>query len=255
MKRFILALAVTLLLATYFRIGTKEDPVTPQPSAIQTPAPNPTPVYPHVTIDGHAYTVFIYRVGAGQDISLIANFGLKKTSNDIRAEYRCAAVINTGFYSTEDKPLGMFITDGNEIGPAIRSQTFNGYVSQTGSVVSITRSAPDLPVSWAVQTGPVIFENGSPVRLSIRNDETARRSVFALDKNGLPVIMMVVSDEQSTTGPELAKLPEVISAIDSGQSLDLRDAINLDGGSASAFISPDAELSELSGVGSFFCVQ
>jgi hypothetical protein len=50
-------------------------------------------------------------------------------------------------------------------------------------------------------------------------------------------------------------MPDVMSKIMEVSSISFKDVINLDGGSASAFISKDKTLQEFSPIGSFFCIQ
>jgi len=70
------------------------------------------------------------------------------------------------------------------------------------------------------------------------------------------LIFMVIYDPKSVfLGPELVDLPQIVSLVSAENDLNIADAINLDGGSASAFKSRDFSLSEISPVGSFFCLQ
>ena len=50
-------------------------------------------------------------------------------------------------------------------------------------------------------------------------------------------------------------LPGIIAKLNVKEEMGLADVINLDGGSASALVTPEFSLSEASPVGSFFCAK
>ncbi len=53
----------------------------------------------------------------------------------------------------------------------------------------------------------------------------------------------------------LVDLPEIVQAIIKKETIDVVDALNLDGGNHSAFYGNDTTLYELSPIGSFFCIK
>jgi hypothetical protein len=84
------------------------------------------------------------------------------------------------------------------------------------------------------------------LRLKINRDEPRRRIVAALSEPNRLIFIAI-------TSALLAETPGVVQAIGQQIQQPLRAAINLDGGSASAFITAAAELPEYSYIGSFFC--
>ncbi|KKW11013.1 MAG: hypothetical protein UY49_C0010G0009, partial [Microgenomates group bacterium GW2011_GWC1_49_7] len=75
-------------------------------------------------------------------------------------------------------------------------------------------------------------------------------------KTGEGFLFLTVYKEDSVfEGPLLADLPKVIQKINTEENLGIVDALNLDGGSASAFDNGETSLSELTPVGSLFCVN
>ncbi|RJR30058.1 hypothetical protein C4564_01180, partial [Candidatus Microgenomates bacterium] len=107
----------------------------------------------------------------------------------------------------------------------------------------------------ALQTGPVLVENGSAVELSLARDKQARRIVAAITGSNELVFVAIYSPGSSFDGPYLEDLPLIVNHISEELNLNIADAINLDGGTASAFYSENTHISELSPIGSFFCVK
>ena len=67
--------------------------------------------------------------------------------------------------------------------------------------------------------------------------------------------MALYFPDQEYSGPLLARVPYILEKIAKKEQITIPDAINLDGGSASAFLSPDTHLTELNPVGGYFCIQ
>ena len=185
----------------------------------------------------------VYRIAESAKISLIENFEEKKSTEELMKENRCLAGINGGFYGEDDKPLGWFMTGGVQIQRVKSSSLFNGFVWQSDSgELKISRQKPSDNVNWGFQSGPMVMENGRTIALNIRDDRLARRAVIGVDKDGRVVFV-------HTDPVNLAELPGKIA------ELNLITAINLDGGSASAFYGDGEEISESSAVGSWMCVK
>ena len=69
------------------------------------------------------------------------------------------------------------------------------------------------------------------------------------------LFLTVYSGDSVFDGPLLADLPLVIEKISDEEKLDIAEAINLDGGSASSFYQGETTISELTPVGSLFCIK
>jgi hypothetical protein len=91
--------------------------------------------------------------------------------------------------------------------------------------------------------------------LAIKNDEPNRRIVAATTDNNQLIFMVFYRDSSQFQGPMLGLLPELISMFTRQTGIDIVDAINLDGGSASVFISNYDRLNELAHIGSYFCIK
>ena len=180
-------------------------------------------------------TARVFAVREGR-VDLIANFVEKKSAKDLMKENGCVAGVNGGFYGEDNKPLGWFYLR-SKIQNSKSSMFLNGFVSNKG----ISRNEPE-NVKWGFQTGPMLVDEGRGLKIEVRNDRPARRSVVGINKTGEFVFV-------STDPVNLEDLPEKI------KNLNLVTAVNLDGGSASAFYSPDVTISESSPVGSWLCVK
>jgi uncharacterized protein YigE (DUF2233 family) len=202
------------------------------------------------------YTYSLIRVSSASAITLIPNFSEKRDAKSLADDNGCRSAINGGFYDASEKPLGFFFTDNQTLGRYIQSRLVNGYFfATTDGVAHISTELPTVSFQFALQTGPLLVFGGKSMPLSIQNDEPARRMVVAKTINNQIIFFTVYNGNSVYEGPLLGDLPDIVSNISSKENLDIVDAINFDGGSASAFYSGEANLSELTPVGSIFCIK
>lgn len=193
-------------------------------------------------------------------ISLFSNLEKKLSAKDAKEEYACNAIINGGFYSAPEngngngKHLGLFATNGNVLSEEIHSSLFNGFFSVSNGAARITFDKPQID-TFALQTGPVLIKDGKPLNLSIENDERARRAVAIVTPQNEVIFLMLYDTNSLVSGPLLSEVPNILSDLDSNTSLDIKDAINLDGGAHSAFISEEVQLTDIQTPGGYFCIQ
>ena len=254
MKPLLIVCGIALFFITYgFLRKTPENearvPVTP------TVTLQPTPVTPPaITFSGMTYAYGLLPA-AGKNISLIPNFEKRLPSETLLSSHSCTALINGGFYDTTYKPLGYFFTDGKEISPSRKSALFNGYISVSDNgIASISADPPDSP-GIALQSGPILMQNTDVMPLKIIHDEHARRMIAAVTAEGAIVFITVYNPESVFEGPLLGDLPVILRDIAKRESIHIEEALNLDGGSASAFYTATVKLSELTPVGSVFCIK
>lgn len=190
-----------------------------------------------------------------EKLQLLTNFEKKATATDLIKEQGCRVLVNGGFYSREDAPLGWLVSDNRLVSGPIESALFDGYIYPAGERVIISRSVPDGEVTWGLQSGPVLIEDGEVLALNLNKDELARRTVAAVSTNGQVIFMAITNTLSLTSGPLLADLPNLTAQVGSQLGLELAWAINLDGGLASAFISDELSIKEYTHIGSFFCLR
>jgi uncharacterized protein YigE (DUF2233 family) len=191
-----------------------------------------------------------------EKVRLLPNFNGKASAAKLAADGNCLLLINGGFYSEDGKPLGWFVSENKPTGGAITSSLFDAFIYQDKNLKVIIDNKPvSKEVEWGLQTGPALVWDKQPITLSIRNDKPARRMVIALSDRGEIYFWVFTKADSLASGPLLGDLPEIIQAAAKAKKITLDRAVNLDGGLASAFISPDIRIPEFSWIGSYFCEQ
>lgn len=205
-------------------------------------------------VGGFLYNFFV--VQNASELDLIENFEQKKSSREIIEENNCAFVSSSSFYTIDNEPVGLVVADYETLGEYKQNSLFNGVFSINDfDTPRITTNVPGDRLRIAVQSGPILIENGSVQSLNIRNDKNSRRIVgFVTGKNEFGV-MAVYSGDNKFSGPLLADLAELVYRAGEKDGLNIADAINFDGGSASTFKSDEVFMTEISPVGAFFCLQ
>ena len=200
------------------------------------------------------FEYLIYELADYSKLSLIDN-NKQQESIKLVETNDCKVAINGGFYDLKNRPLGLMIIDQQELYPTIESELLNGFLwlSQLGEF-GITDILPNIDLELSLQSGPLLFQNGSPLPLSILNDKLARRSVMATLDDGNLLLVTIFDGQSAFLGPYLKQLPTVLQEIADENDLVIIDAINLDGGSASMFKNNKRYLSEYKSIGSMFCI-
>jgi len=258
MKKITIIIGLTIcavLLFQLIRMGVlalKTNSSKQKVNIAASPLPNSNVKSSTVTMKDITYEYQWFEVPDIKKLSLIANFTEKKNSAEILETSSCSAAINGGYYDTNGKPLGLFINSDLRT-QAITSALVNGYVSVSDrpSIFFELQKSPTM----AVQTGPMLIENGKTLPLVIKNDEFSRRMVAAMNIKGTLLFIAVFVPNTKVQGPQLADLPSVVETISKKLPFPLIKAINLDGGNASIFKNQDTYIQETTPVGSIFCVQ
>lgn len=210
-----------------------------------------------IVVNDDSYEYAYVTVATPSGISLIPNFAARRDAKSLAATNGCTSVINGGFYDTAGKPLGYFFTDTRTYGQQIQNALVNGYfwADSGGDAVISTELQRSISYRFALQTGPLLLFNGQTMTLTIHSDKPARRMVIAKTTDNQFIFLTVYSADSVFNGPLLADLPSAVSQISKQNSLGIADALNLDGGSASAFYSGTTGLAELTPVGSLLCIH
>jgi uncharacterized protein YigE (DUF2233 family) len=146
----------------------------------------------------------------------------------------CLAGVNGGYFDPEGAPVGLLMSDGKIIAPFRRARLLSGVLAARPGRVEIFRASefPNQKKSWrdAVQCGPFLIDRGKPV--AHLDDTRAARRTFVL----------TTTDRQAAIGycdpVTLAQLARILAAL---SQLKVARALNLDGGSSSAFWCRTAE--------------
>lgn len=188
-------------------------------------------------------------------IALIPNFEKPLTAREVQKEYGCTKLANGGFYTKENTPLGLFMNDNGILSSFLKSSLLSGVLSINYlETPRITREQPKDILRIGIQSGPLIKENATYLKI-VSNEEEARRTIaFVTGENKL-YFAIIYDPDSSFMGPVLSDLPVILQTFEEKSGLIIADAINLDGGSTSSFIDGDFTLNEISFSGSFFCEQ
>jgi uncharacterized protein YigE (DUF2233 family) len=148
---------------------------------------------------------------------------------DVMARGNFLAGTNGGYFDPEYRPIGLLMVDGTMIAPLQKARLLSGVLSASGKKVQISRIAefslnqkPDA----AVECGPMIVDLGKSVR-GLETTKMARRT-FAAVGSGDKAALGFCSD---VTLADLSSILAILTIPD----FKIQRALNLDGGSSSAF--------------------
>ena len=150
--------------------------------------------------------------------------------DDAMAAGNFLAAVNGGYFDPEYRPIGLLIVDGKIVAPLQKARLLSGVLSSTGKKVQISRVSefslnqkPDA----AVECGPMIVDDGKSVH-GLESTKAARRTFAAVAATGDKAAIGFCSDVT------LADLSNVLATL-AIPGFKIQRAINLDGGSSSAF--------------------
>lgn len=268
MKKYIFPILTIFLILILFSIIRKSQPINEKNGQIAMikPTSTPTPlILPRGTItemefENEKYLILWVKIPKSADISLKPNFVQKFSGEKLIKDFNCDAGINGGFYLADDKPLGLFYTEGREYGTNVKSNIANAFVALgKNSEINFMRTLPDnwQTSSFIFQTGPMIIPSNTPLKLT--NDERTRRSLLGHDSENNLYLISVTTKDNLVDGPYLADIPVIFYELKNKNILPLEEIVNLDGGSASFFHSEDEKnhltLPSWTAVGSLICVR
>lgn len=195
------------------------------------------------------------KITNSEGITLFPNFNRKLTAEEAFNTNGCKSLVSGGFYTKEGKPVGLFVSNYNLLQKEKTSSLFNGVFSINDfNTPRISRKAPRDKLRLALQTGPLIVENSFQKSLSIKNDKPARRLVAAITGDNQVIFLIIYKADSVFSGPYLSELPDLTKLLEESLNFGIADAINLDGGTASAFYAEGLKIPELSPIGSYFCL-
>ena len=142
----------------------------------------------------------------------------------------CLAGGNGGYFDPENKPVGLLISDGTMVAPLRKARLLSGVLVVSEGRIQILRVAeysPKRGTTAALQCGPFLVDRGRPVP-GLNNTRTARRT-FVLTAAADRAAIGLCSDAT------LAELGKILATPGIAPNLKVQRALNLDGGSSSAF--------------------
>src|SRR6266487_1509486 len=143
---------------------------------------------------------------------------------------RCLAGVNGGYFDPDYAPIGLLISDGKIIAPLQRAKLITGVLAASPREVQILRTrefSRRQKLDAAIQCGPFLVDLGRSVP-GLEKTRTARRTfaaVGSVDRAALGFCSDV----------SLLELAKILATTRLGDDFKIQRALNLDGGSSSAF--------------------
>jgi uncharacterized protein YigE (DUF2233 family) len=142
----------------------------------------------------------------------------------------CLAGVNGGYFDPDYAPIGLLVVDEKTIAPLQRARLVTGVLTASSRGVQIMRTrefSRQQKLNAAIQCGPFLVDLGQRVR-GLEETRPARRTFAAVaksDRAALGVCSKV----------PLADLAKILATAQLADSFKISRALNLDGGSSSAF--------------------
>lgn len=153
----------------------------------------------------------------------------EKNLAEAMEQAKCLAGVNGGYFDPNFAPIGLRVVDGKTLAPLRRARLLTGVLVSSGRGIQILRigEISGRPkVDAAIECGPMIVDLGAKVR-GLDDSRSARRTFAAVDRNDRAALGFC--SEATLAG--LGKILATQFAAD----FKIQRALNLDGGSSSAY--------------------
>lgn len=143
---------------------------------------------------------------------------------------KCLAGVNGGYFDPEDKPVGLLVSDGKVIAPLRKARLLSGVMYVSNGQFKLLRTAEyssKRKPTAALQCGPFLVDRGQPVP-GLNDTRPARRTFILIGASDRAAIGFC-------SGVTLAQLARILATPELAAGLKAQRALNLDGGSSSAF--------------------
>ena len=143
---------------------------------------------------------------------------------------KCVCGVNGGYFDPEFKPIGLRVVDGSIFSPLRRARLITGILLQSDRGIEVIRAGEfsrAKRIIAAVQSGPFLVEGNKRIR-GLNDSQLARRTFAGLATND-HALLGVCSDVS------LGQLANILATVPVAADSKIRGAMNLDGGSSSAF--------------------
>jgi uncharacterized protein YigE (DUF2233 family) len=160
-------------------------------------------------------------------LRVIDNPGGSENLADVMRRENFIAGVNGGYFDTQFRPLGLRVIDGTTRSPLIRARLLTGVfcASSRGiEIVRLSEFSQKKKCEAAIECGPFLINGGMPVR-GLDRSRRARRTLVAAARGGEAALGI-------SSSLSLAELAEALAAL---PDFKIWRALNLDGGSSSAF--------------------
>jgi hypothetical protein len=162
-------------------------------------------------------------------LRLIDNPGGSLDLAEAMSRNHCLAGVNGGYFDPEFLPMGLRVVNGKVVRPIRRARLLTGVLAAGPGFCKILRVneySPRAKMNVALQCGPLLVDAGRPVK-GLEQTRLARRT-FAV--GGSRTFGIGLASDMT-----LADAAAILSSIRLGETEKVVRALNLDGGSSSAF--------------------
>ena len=149
---------------------------------------------------------------------------------EVMARAKAIAGVNGGYFDPEDAPVGLLVNDGRILAPLRKAKLLSGVLTVTDSrvdIVRVSRFEMSARIKSALQCGPLLVERSVPIA-GLNDTRKARRTFAGVDGKGRATLGVC-------SAVSLAQLGQILSLKDAAGRIRIARALNLDGGSSSAF--------------------
>jgi exopolysaccharide biosynthesis protein len=191
---------------------------------------------------GHRHVV-VEDAAGGQRVAVdVAVFSAKSTAlrvidnpdgqslGAVMKRENCVCGVNGGYFDTEFKPIGLRVVGGTTFSPLRRARLITGILLQSDrgiDVVRVGEFSRTKKIITAVQSGPFLVEGNKRIR-GLNDSQLARRTFAGIATNDRALVGLC-------SDVSLAELANILATAPVLGDSKIRRAMNLDGGSSSAF--------------------
>ena len=143
---------------------------------------------------------------------------------------RCLSGVNGGYFDPENAPVGLLISDGKVVAPLRKARLLSGVALISNGRLQLLRFgeySSRRNASAAVQCGPLLVDHGQVV-IGLDEARPARRTFIAIGTSDRAAIGFC-------SEVTLAEMAKILMATGIAADWKVQRALNLDGGSSSAF--------------------
>ncbi len=166
---------------------------------------------------------------SGLRLRLIDNPDRSLELSEAMARSNCLAGTNGGYFDPDFAPMGLRIVGGMIVRPARKARLLSGMILSTANSIRILRYgeySAKSKADVALQCGPLLVDGGRPVK-GLEATRQARRT--------LALVAGDIFALGICSGTSLAEAGEVLAAVHPIEGVPVSRALNLDGGSSTAF--------------------
>jgi len=162
-------------------------------------------------------------------LHVIDNPDGEKNLAEVMQRGKCIAGVNGGYFDPNFAPIGLRVVDGKLLSPLLHARLLTAVLSSSSRGIQIVRIAEfsrRAKLDAAIECGPFLVDLGAGVR-GLDETRSARRTFAAVgsDRAALGYCAEV----------SLAQLAEILATVRLTEDFKISRAMNLDGGSSSAF--------------------